>query len=122
MKRILYLLTIAAIINSCKNGKKEIPAGGPCSYEDKIYPAKLIRLDPSPDSSEYDAWFEIDRLNDAPPDYRDTVHYSQHNSRIPAEQIKKDSIAIGNLYKYVESIIKSGSCNPHIESIRLERY
>lgn len=122
MKRILYLLIIAAIINSCSNGKKQNVDGGPCSYEDKIYPAKLIKLDPSPDSSEYDAWFEINRLNDAPADYRDTVQYSPYNSRIPNEQIKKDSIAVGKVYKFISRTIKTGSCDPHVESIRLEKY
>lgn len=124
MKRFLYLLTLSALISSCNNGKKEkeIPDGGPCSYEEKIFPAKLIRLDATPDSSVYDAWFEVNKLNDAAADHKDTVHYSPDNSRIPVEQIKKDSIAVGNLYKYVVSTIKSGTCNPHIERIILERY
>jgi hypothetical protein len=121
MKQFFYLLVICVTL-SCNNRKKETPDGGPCSYEDKIYPAKLIKLDPSPDSSEYDAWFEINRLNDAPADYRDTVHYSPHNYRIPGEEVKKDSIAVGKVYKFISSTLKTGSCNPHVENVILERY
>ncbi|HEY6062580.1 MAG TPA: hypothetical protein VIV35_03165 [Chitinophagaceae bacterium] len=121
MKRFQYLLIIAVVINSCNNGKKEIPAGGPCSYEDKIYPAKLVKLEASPDSSTFNGWFEI--VNPSGNGSKDTLSYLRFtNNSITKEQIQKDSIVTGNIYKYVESTIKTGACNPEIKTIRLERY
>jgi len=123
MKRLFYLASIAAIINSCLNGKKEkeIPSGGPCSYEDKFYPAKLVKLEASPDSSTFNGWFEIDNLSGN--GSKDTLSYLRlTNNSITKEQLQKVSLAIGNTYKYVVSTIKTGSCNPDIRSIKLEKY
>ena len=121
MKQFLFLLTIAAIINSCNNRKKEIPAGGPCSYEDKFYPAKLLTLEASPDSTTFNGWFEID--NPSGNGSKDTLSYMRlTNNSITKERLQKDSITIGSIYKYVESTIKTGSCNPDIRTIRLEKY
>lgn len=121
MKRLFYLASIAAIINSCSNGKKEIPSGGPCSYEDKFYPAKLVKLEASPDSSTFNGWFEIDNLSGN--GSKDTLSYLRlTNNSITKEQLQKVSLAIGNTYKYVVSTIKTGSCNPDIRSIKLEKY
>lgn len=121
MKHILFPLTIAAIINSCNNKKKEIPAGGPCSYEDKFYPAKLVELEASTDSSTFNGWFEID--NPSGNGMKDTISYMRlTNNSITKEQLQKDSIVTGDIYKYVESTIKTGACNPDIRTIRLEKY
>lgn len=121
MKRFLYLLIIAAIINSCNNRKKEISAGGPCSYEDKIYPARLLKLEASPDSTTFNGWFEID--NPSGNGSKDTISYLRlTNNSITKERLQKDSIAIGNVYKYVVSSIKTGDCNLDVRTIRLERY
>lgn len=121
MKLLLYILAMATIINSCNNGKKEIPAGGPCSYEDQFYPAKLVKLEASPDSSTFNGWFEID--NPSGNGSKDTLSYLRlTNNSITKEQLQKDSIATGNIYKYVVSTIKTGTCNPDVRTIRLERY
>jgi hypothetical protein len=120
MKQFLCLLIIFVIINSCKNGKKETPAGGPCSYEDKTYPARLIKLEQNADSITYNAWLEI---NNPAGNGKDTISYFRMtNHGITKEQLQKDSIAVGNNYKYVVSTIKTGDCNPDVRRIRLERY
>jgi hypothetical protein len=121
MKRFLLLLILVAIINSCNNRKKEIADGGPCSYEDKFYPAKLVKLEASPDSSTFNGWFEID--DPSGNGAKDTLSYLRlTNNSITKEQLKKDSIATGNIYKYVVSTIKTGDCNPDIRTISLEKY
>lgn len=118
MKQFLF---ITAIIISCNNRKKEIPDGGPCSYEDKIYPARLLELEASPDSTIFNGWFEID--DPSGNGSKDTLNYLRlTNNSITKERLQKDSIVIGNIYKYVESAIKTGACNPDIRTIRLERY
>lgn len=119
MKPVFYLLIICVCL-SCNNQKKETPAGGPCSYEDKTYPARLIKLEKNADSITNNAWLEID--NPAGNGI-DTISYLRMtNQSISKEQIQKDSIAVGNNYKYVVSTIKTGDCNPDVRTIRLERY
>ena len=123
MKQFLCLLIIFLILNACNNGKKEkeIPAGGPCSYEDKFYPARLVKLEASPDSNTYNGWFEID--NPSGNGTKDTISYLRFtNNSLTKEELQKDSIATGNTYKYVVSTIRTGACNPDIRTIRLERY
>lgn len=121
MKIFFLQLIFLSMIIACANHKKEIPDGGPCSYEDHIYPAKLIRLEASPDSSSFNPWFEIeDPLSQG---IKDTISYMRFsNKNITKEQMQKDSIAIGSLYKYIVSTIKTGSCDPDVRRIILERY
>jgi hypothetical protein len=120
MKRLLHLLAITIIIYSCSGGKKDKPDGGPCSYEDKIYPARLIKLKENTDSITYNAWLEID--NPAGKG-KDTISYLRMTNRsITKEQLQRDSIVVGKVYKYVVSKIKTGECNPDIRTIKLEKY
>ncbi|MBI5858340.1 MAG: hypothetical protein HZB42_11920 [Sphingobacteriales bacterium] len=123
MRSLLPFAAIVFITGSCSDDKKEKENvdGGPCTYEDKFYPAKLVRLEASPDSSLYNGWFEID--NPLGSGDKDTISYMRMTNRdITKEQLQKDSIAVGNTYKYVVSTIKTGACNPDIRTIRLERY
>ena len=120
MKQFFCLLISVVIISSCKNGKKQNVDGGPCSYEDKFYPARLVKLEASPDSSSFNGWFEID---DPSGNGKDTISYLRMMNRsITKEQLHKDSITVGNNYKYVESAIKTGECDPDVRMIRLEKY
>ena len=122
MKRFFYFLVIGAIM-SCNNQKKEKGDidGGPCSYEDKFYPARLVKLEKNADSITYNAWLEID--DPSGKGVKDTISYLRMtNQSISKEQLQNDSIAVGNIYKYVVSTIKTGACNPDIRTIRLERH
>lgn len=112
---LLYLL----FITSCNNEKNNID-GGPCSYKDNIYPARLIKLE-TKDSLIYDAQFEIG------PGARsagtDTVSFHRLTNRdISAQQVVNDSLSVGSVYQFVSQTIISGSCDPHNETIRLEKY
>ena len=121
--RIFWVLLPVIGLSACNNGKqeKEVPAGGPCSYKEDTFPAKLIQLSTS-DSSSYNAQFEITRRMNTP-DAPDTVlFHSLNNTYINAAQIISDSIAVGKIYKLIEQNIVSGSCNPHLQHIRLEKY
>ena len=95
--------------------------GGSCSYKDEIHPAKLLALK-KVDSLVYDGQFEIEagiRTIGAP----DTVFFhSLTNRYIQADEIAKDSIAPGKIYQYVIQTIVTGSCDPHIQIIRMEPY
>ncbi|MEI7735687.1 MAG: hypothetical protein WCI49_09475 [Ferruginibacter sp.] len=114
--KILMLPLMAGMICSCNN-QEELPAGGPCTYDTTVNPAKLINL-VQKDSLNYDALFEI--AWQKAPDTKDTISYYLENLRwLTSDQIKNDSLAVGKTYRFVEYNIRSGSCNGHIQSLVL---
>lgn len=114
--KILMLLLLAGIISSCNNQEENI-AGGPCTYDSTVNPAKLISL-AQKDSLNYDALFVINWQN--APDRMDTISYYMENKNwLTADQIKNDSLAVGNTYRFIEYFIRSGSCNGHIKRLVL---
>jgi hypothetical protein len=114
--KILMLLLMICLFFGCNN-QQEIPDGGPCSYDSTVNPAKLISLIKK-DSLNYDAQFEITWKKT--PDTKDTISYYMENQRwLTSEQIKNDSLAVGNTYRFIEYIIRSGSCNGHITRLVL---
>lgn len=123
MKYLLMLAVTTAFLFSCNNSKndKGDMNGGGCSYKDEIHPAKLLALK-KVDSLTYDGQFEIEagiRNPDAP----DTVFFHNlTNQYIKADDIAKDSIAPGKIYQYVIQTIVTGSCDPHIMTLRMKPY
>lgn len=116
MKIILRIVGSFLLLTGCNN-QEETPAGGPCTYKKTILPAKLVQLI-SKDSLEYDAVFEVSRS----PGQTDTVNYQElHHRLLSAEDIKKDSLLIGEVYQYLEQDLVTGSCNPHIVSIQFTK-
>ncbi len=118
IKQGLLLLILALMFVSCNNGG---PAdGGPCSYKDTVYPAKLIYLE-THDSVRYNAWLELE-AGIKSPDKKDTVYSEMLNGGpLYAAQIAKDSIVAGKIYKFVVRKIMEGHCNPLIYNIRFEK-
>ena len=115
MKIVMFLL-MGWMSCSCNN-QEEIPDGGPCTYDSTVNPAKLISL-VQKDSLNYDAQFEITWQK--APDTMDTISYYMENQRwLTAAQIKNDSLAAGNTYRFIEYFIRSGSCNGHIKRLVL---
>jgi hypothetical protein len=114
--KILMLLLIAGMFSCCNNQEENI-AGGPCTYDSTVNPAKLISI-VQKDSLNYDALFEISWQK--APDKKDTISYYMENKKWLNEgQIKNDSLAVGNTYRFIEYIIRSGSCNGHVKSLVL---
>lgn len=120
MKNIMFFLLIIA---SCKIKTGEIKDGGSCTYSERGVPAKLISLQASEDGLFYDAWFEIDNIEDQYGATKDTIQYSRiNNNPIPTNQLKEDKIETGKVYQYVEQTITSGTCSPHMWFLKLEEY
>ncbi len=119
-RAILSSVFIAlATLQACKSSTSK-PDGGPCVYDEKDFPSKLVKLEVAPDSSNYNPWFEID---DPSGKGKDTISYLRMtNQNVSKEQLLKDSIAVGNVYKYVVKTIKSGACDGDIRTILLEKY
>lgn len=120
MKKISLLLLMALLQLACNNTTGNVD-GGPCAYKEDTHPAKLIRLETT-DSLTYNGLFEIEAGLQST-DKKDTVSFNRlNNSYIEKAQIEKDSIAEGKVYKYIIQTITSGSCDPNIRIIRLEKY
>lgn len=119
IKQVLLLISSTLLFVSCNNGGPV--DGGPCSYKETIHPAKLIKLETT-DSTRYNAWLELEAgINST--DKKDTVYSERLNGGpLYAAQIKKDSIAVGRIYKFVRKEILSGHCNPRVDMIRFENY
>ncbi len=119
MKNISLLLLVMLLL-ACNNTSNNAD-GGPCAYKEDIHPARLIKLETN-DSLVYDALFEIEAGLQST-DKKDTVSFNRLNNRyIEKAQIEKDSIAEGKIYKYIIQTITSGSCDPDIRIILLEKY
>ena len=102
-----FSLILIAII-SCNGNINTVPDGGePCNYEDKIFPATLIKIiDMNVD--EYDAQFKLEGNHDLAG--KDTIYYSNLNNRhyISKKDKPVDSLVIGKQYSYTVKKILSG--------------
>lgn len=117
MHKQLLLLFVAALIYSCNNGSPV--DGGPCQYKETRYPARLIKLE-THDSMRYNAWLELE-AGITFPDRKDTVFSERLNGGpLYAEQISKDSIAVGKIYTLVRKEIIEGHCTPRVDMILFE--
>ena len=94
LMKTFILFSILIILISCNDIVKEVPDGGPCSYEDKTYPAKLIKIIPI-NADEYDAQFKLEENRDFAGN--DTIYYSSlnHHHYIPTKDIPIESVVIG---------------------------
>lgn len=113
-----FCFVIIVVLLSCNNnGQTE---GGPCTYDTKIYPATVIGIEKK-DSLYADIIFRIN--DDTGNIYRDSVLWSIESNRlIEMILIEKDSIAVGKKYQYRIDNIKTGTCNPNIERLKLEKF
>ena len=115
----IYFLTLLFYSCNSNNGKDE-PAGGPCTYETKFYPATIIAIEKI-DNLNADIIFKIE--DEVGQTYRDSVSwYMEKQSWISFSQIEKDSITVGKKYNYHLDRIKTGSCNPNMEMLTLEKF
>ena len=119
IKQGLLLLSSALLYVSCNNGGPV--DGGPCSYKDSSYPAKLIYLE-TQDSVRYNAWLELEAgINSS--GKKDTVYSERLNGGpLYAEQITKDSIEVGKTYTFVVKQILSGSCTPRVTMVKFQKF
>lgn len=106
---------------SCSDNKeKEEPDGGPCSYETKIYPATVIKIEIG-DSLYIDILFRVD--DEFGNLYKDSVSwYMENKNWLSISEINKDSISLGKKYQFLIDEIKTGACNPFIEKLTLLKY
>ena len=119
MKSIFFIYTIALFpfLLSCNSNE---PDGGPCTYDNKVYPATVISIEKK-DSLYAELLFRIE--DESGKLYRDSVSWFMENKHwLKISDLKKDSITPGKKYKYRIDLLKSGSCNPNLERLTLEKY
>jgi len=116
---LLLFIILTFNVVSCNNDKGE-PAGGPCTYDKKYYPATVIDIDKK-DSLNADIIFRVSDLNGNI--YRDSVSwYIEKKEWTLFSKIEKDSILVGKKYMYEVWEMTDGACNPHVEILKLEAF
>ena len=115
------LLSFIILLGACNNNGSETPDGGPCSYEDKVYRATLIKTIQH-GNEQYDAVFKLNEIKSF--SGSDTIYYSSlnHKHYIQTSEKPRDSLVPGKEYSYFVKNIRSGHCDPHIEYITLQPY
>lgn len=117
---VMLCFSIMIIISCNNNNDDRIAAGGPCTYDTVLLPAKVIAI-LKQDSVYADIIYRV--FNRDSSIYRDSVsQYIETGHYIESSKINKDSIKAGERLIYQIAKIKSGSCNPHLEILRLERF
>lgn len=116
MKRVIPLFAglLLLTLNAC-DFKTE---GGPCTYETTLYPATLLeKVDIN--MLYYDALFEVEIDGK-----RDTLSFAKKNNgnNIAVDEIPRDSLVTGNRYQYEVMRIRTGTCNPVVDQIRLKPF
>lgn len=126
---ILLLLVLAIACNTKKKEeekpvlppepqKEEPIAGGPCTYKDNIYPAKVLKIAGQNDQT-LDVSFEV--KFDAKT--KKTITYSSVMNRyISPDEVMKSGILLDSTYKYIQSEIVTGTCNPKVNKFVFEKY
>ncbi len=110
---------ILTFLLGCKCHKKEIPDGGPCSYNTVFYPATVIELLKA-DNNMFDLSMTISTPNS---NGNDTIYYSYAYGRhMDSTEIKNLNVQIGTAFKYKIMQIETGSCSPYIEQLIMEKF
>lgn len=117
MNKFFLLVLLVVSVYSCSNAQVE---GGPCSYETRTLPAKVVEIKKI-GSNWTDVIFTIKR--DENSNELDTIsYYNETKEWISIDSLEEMEIKIGDEYKYKIMDITKGSCNPHIENLVMEKY
>jgi hypothetical protein len=130
MKRFTLFLLSATLYTAACNDAAKSPgsgntgkgnmAGGGCSYKNDTAIAEVVKIDKR-DTDRYDILFVL-RSAIFLPAGRDTLHYAtEKHSMITGDELKTMGIKVGDHYKYIVSTIISGSCNPTVTQLVMEK-
>jgi hypothetical protein len=117
-KSISAILILLALLAACGQRQNGAVAGGSCNYYTLVYPAIILSIE-NFDSTECDISFLINWGKGV----TDTLLYSvEHHNFLAQTELKKRGLAIGDTVCYKHYQISSGSCNPDIFKLSLERF
>lgn len=115
-KFIQFVLGLwVCLFSQCQHFGKQVVDGGPCSYNTKIYPAKIVGFTTN-DSIHWDLVFERKRglLIDS-----FTYSFVSKNYFLKEELSKFN---IGNTYQWKEMNIIDGHCTPMVSTLIMQPY
>ncbi len=91
-------------------------SGGPCSYNKTIHAAEVIGIYPTgSNSSEIELLVKFHEVVDT------LSYYIENGSYVSNFELQEKSIKIGDKLIYEEHQISTGSCNPEIYILKLEK-
>lgn len=113
--RSLVFVLLVCLLSQCHYFGKKVVDGGPCSYNTKIYPAKIIGFT-TYDSIHWDLVFERKRAH-----LIDSFTYSYATKNyFLKEELSKFNI--GNTYQWKEMNIIDGHCTPLVTTLIMQPY
>ncbi len=112
---LIALMGICFTLFNCQYLGKQVVDGGPCSYNTKIYPAKIVGFT-TYDSIHWDLVFERNRDNQID---SFTYSYATKNYFLKEELSKFN---IGNTYQWKEMNIIDGHCTPVVTTLIMQPY
>lgn len=130
--RIYTILLLIVFVIACNTKKKEeekpaLPpeikkeepvAGGPCTYKDNVYPAKVVKIEGENESA-LNIFFEVKISGKT----KETIsYYSKMNRYITPDEVMQKGILLDSVYKYVQSEIVTGTCTPKVSKFVFEKY
>lgn len=116
---IALLLVVSAIAcNSKKSSRDEPRDGGGCSYRYDTIPARVVKIERQ--ATQQPRVLFVLLRNAAS---TDTIPYFMANGKdLSEEEIKEKGVVEGAVFQFITGEIKSGSCNPSLKRIVLNKY
>jgi hypothetical protein len=116
---ICFGLAVVASCGQCNDPVGTDMAGGPCSYDEYRIPARIIVFDVL-DSSSVEVSMVLDSNEHIPHPY-DTLNFYLETGRFMT-LAEADSLNLkkGKALTYLVQRIRSGACNPEINTLLLE--
>jgi hypothetical protein len=126
MKYMALLFALVTGVVSCDqiNIKREVPDGGPCTYDIKELPARVIKINKE-DSTHFVLYCTVgDSTNRriVGPNADTLIKSVSLQMLFEPERSYFDSIKVGTILSYQVQSIISGSCNPEVDFLRLQPY
>ncbi len=115
---IIFLTVGCKHLTGSGNDSGEV-SGGPCSYDEYRVPARIIEFEVL-DSASVDVTFKLDSNEWFPPPY-DTISFYMEKGRFMT-RTEADSLNLkkGKALTYLIQRIKTGACNPEINTLLME--
>lgn len=115
---IALLLVVSAIACNSKSSRDEPRDGGPCSYQYDTIPARVVKIERQ--ATQQPRVLFVLLRNAAS---TDTIPYFMANGKdLSEEEIKEKGVVEGAVFQFITGEIKSGSCNPSLKRIVLNKY
>jgi hypothetical protein len=97
----------------------EVPAGGPCTYDEWKVPARIIKID-TLNANELDVVFLLDSNEWVPPPADTISYFMEKGEFLTRSEADSLHLVIGRAFTYLIMQLRTGSCNPDIRQLVME--